>query len=205
MNWTRLVESVDNTLGGAMADSASATVKTVLEEIGPWIPDFDLNQMRGLPEEAVDALRSAQHEADDLDPVAVADAVRDRIAISENQAVELVPSVCRVLDEALDDEGRRHFRRNLPDDLVESFARARPYVKSRMSGTGHTLADGEAGSRRPVSQASVAEHDSVAASDDPKGNTKLSGAKGLSQERTGRTLADGKPGSTRSIADKGSD
>jgi hypothetical protein len=205
MEWSLMVERVEHVLGGATAGSSEQVVVSVLEEIGPWIGRFDLNQMRDLPDEALKALRSPREEPDVLDVDAVSRAVSERLGVPLSHAAELVPSVCRVVDEALDEEGRHHLRRNLPDSLVQTFERSKPHEATRLAGVGHTLADGEAGSRRPVSEADVAEEDSVAADDDPKGDTKLSGAKGIAQERRRRTLAEGKPGSTRSIADKKSD
>jgi hypothetical protein len=63
-------------------------------------------------------------------------------------------------------------------------------------GRGTTLATGRPGSRHPVSEAHEdrAHTESIARSDDPHGDTKLSSSRGLTQERLRETLAEGRPG-----------
>jgi hypothetical protein len=61
----------------------------------------------------------------------------------------------------------------------------------------HDIASGRPGSTRPLSAANprVLEHrHSVARNGDPHGDTKLSSARGLTQEREGETLAAARPG-----------
>ena len=123
-------------------------------------------------------------------------------------AQEQAQVVCRVLAELLSTETVARLRRCLPE-LATLFTRPEP--EQPASGPqhlrdeqppDHTLAGGKAGSDRPLYDARPASAaalptdspprghaQSIAVADDPHGNSKLSGARGLSQEREGRSLA----------------
>jgi uncharacterized protein (DUF2267 family) len=113
--------------------------------------------------------------------------------------------VCRALSEILPDETVNRLQRHLPI-LGELFA-APERISSAESveRSGHvrpldtTLAAGRPGSRHPLSEARAerAQAQSVVLSDDPHADTKLSSARGLTQEREHETLADGKPPGSR--------
>jgi hypothetical protein len=62
-----------------------------------------------------------------------------------------------------------------------------------------TLSEGKPGSRHPLSEARLdrAQSNSVARADEPHADTKLSSARGLTQERLHETLAVGRPGPKR--------
>jgi hypothetical protein len=66
----------------------------------------------------------------------------------------------------------------------------------------NTLASGRPGSRHPISDArpNRAHAHSVARSDNPHGDTKLSSSHGFTQERENETLADGRPGPKRTLS-----
>ena len=63
------------------------------------------------------------------------------------------------------------------------------------AGGGHRLADGRPGSAHPLSEAKASEAhaESVARTDDPHAETRLSSAKGMTQEREQESLAEGHP------------
>jgi hypothetical protein len=67
---------------------------------------------------------------------------------------------------------------------------------------GHTLAEGRPGSRRPLAEARppAGQADSVARTDNPHGDTKLSSARGLTQEREKESIATGSGGSRRPLS-----
>lgn len=68
----------------------------------------------------------------------------------------------------------------------------------------HDLAGGRPGSQHPIATgnpASLAHHHSIASSDDPHADTRLSSSHGTTQERERRTLASGRPGAKRRLAD----
>lgn len=114
-------------------------------------------------------------------------------------AREQAQVVCRALGELLSPSTVARLQRHLPElaPLFGPPAPAPPAVEPRRSGGGkgpeHTLAGGRPGSRRPLSEArpwSAADlpresparghRNSVAVADDPHGDSKLSGARGLS-------------------------
>ena len=120
------------------------------------------------------------------------------------RAVEHVASVCRALAERLPPAALERLRAALPADTAALFEppvaaelEPKPHVAR------HTIAEGRPGSRHPLSEARPrgAQPDSLAASDNPHGETKLSSSRGLTQEREHESLADGRPGPRRSIAD----
>lgn len=66
------------------------------------------------------------------------------------------------------------------------------------------LAGGRPGAQHPLATGnpeSLAHRHSIAGSDDPHADTRLSSSHGTTQEREGRTLASGRPGAQRRIAD----
>lgn len=123
-------------------------------------------------------------------------------------AREQAQVVCRVLAELLSPSTVARLQRCLPE-LAALFAQpeleqpaSEPHHLRDEPAPDHTLAGGKPGSERPLcdarpsnaagSPADAARRGhahSVAVSDDPHGDSKLSGARGLSQERDGRSLA----------------
>jgi hypothetical protein len=123
-------------------------------------------------------------------------------------AIEHAEVVCRVLGEALPPPSLRRLVQIAPR-LAGLFAHLElPPEAARGPmhevATPRTLAEGRPGSRRPLSTANPSEllhHHSVARSNDPHSDTKLSSSRGLTQEREERTLAAGKPGSRRPLSE----
>lgn len=122
-------------------------------------------------------------------------------------AIERSEVVCRVLCETLAPSTRLHLQKLLPElaslfELPEEVAS--PLGESHRSRAApNDLAEGRPGGSSPLATAdlrSLAHRQSVARSDDPHGNTKLSSAPGLRQEQDGHTLAEGRPGSRRPIS-----
>jgi uncharacterized protein (DUF2267 family) len=116
--------------------------------------------------------------------------------------------VCRVLGSLLSPTALQRLRQHVPDLAREFEAPAPPQVilcaehLRSAPEPEHTLAAGRPGSSRPLSEArpnssetsstgraEKAHAHSVARSDDPHGDTKLSSARGLTQEREGESLA----------------
>ncbi len=122
-------------------------------------------------------------------------------------SIEHAEAVCRVVAEALASPTLERLQRHLPD-LADLFDLPEPSTNvpepSAHYQQGSTLADGVPGSRRPLSTArpeQIGHEHSIANSDDPHADTKLSSTRGLTQEREHHTLADGKPGSRRPLND----
>lgn len=121
-------------------------------------------------------------------------------------ATEHVQVVCRVLGGLLSPEARERLIHELPLlapelEPPEPGAPAGPERLRAPPAAEHTLAAGRPGSSRPLSDARPspwsladarperAHEHSVARSDDPHHDTKLSSARGLTQEREGESLA----------------
>lgn len=120
--------------------------------------------------------------------------------------------VCRALTECLSPGTVARLRRSLPD-LASLFTlpdperpASGPHHVREDPGPDHTLAGGRSGGERPLCDARVAsdieelqagssrsQAHSIAASDDPHADTKLSSSHGLTQERDHRSLSTARP------------
>ncbi len=126
---------------------------------------------------------------------------------TESEAVRALRAVCRSLGEVLPDEVLDKLGEALPASLVELF---HPYPEGeapphRMAASArrHTLATGRPGSSHPLSEAKPpdAHQHSVANEDNPHAETKLSSARGLTQERLEESMATAKPETRRRIGE----
>jgi hypothetical protein len=128
-------------------------------------------------------------------------------AVRAGRAREHAQIVCRSLAEVLPEDSILLLIARLPwlapllsleEARLESPS---PEVLRRKEPT-NTLATGRPGSHTPLAtgRADRAQSGSVAASDDPHGDTKLSSSHGLTQEREHDTLAAGHPGSKRPLS-----
>lgn len=102
--------------------------------------------------------------------------------------------VCRALAEILHDDLVLRMGRDLGQPELFAWARdvadVPPYGAGAAPLSEHTLAGGKPGSAHPVSESrpELAHAHSVARSADPHADTKLSSARGLTQERDAETL-----------------
>ncbi len=132
------------------------------------------------------------------------------VAVAEGvpikRAIEHAQVVCRTLGEHLPDATVSRLLRNLPE-IGALFAPAD--VAERVDGsaappaTHHDLAEGHEGGRHPLADANpaiLAHRHSVARNADPHADSRLSTARGLTQEREEDTLAEGEPGSHRPLS-----
>ena len=191
------------------ADRAIAVVARVLGE--RLLPEERGPLAAVLPGPVARRLLEARYERD-FDLTELYDRVARGTAIRHGFGMEHAQAVCQVIGNLLPEDARLRLLRILPVEFHALFMRrsaspwpARP-VHTRPSvepGAGSTLASGRPGSRHAVSeaQADLAHAASVARSDDPHGETKLSGARGTTQERLGETLAEGKPGPRDPVSD----
>ncbi len=121
-------------------------------------------------------------------------------------ATEHVQVVCRVLGGLLSPGARERLVQELPllapeFETPEASPPESPERLRAQPAPEHTLAAGRPGSSRPLSEAGLspwsladgrperAHEHSVARSNDPHGDTKLSSARGLTQEREGDSLS----------------
>lgn len=128
-------------------------------------------------------------------------------SVRAGRAREHAQIVCRALAERLSPERIQLLLNHLPwlAPLLELDEAApsppAPEILKPREPT-RTLATGSPGSRTPLSteRADRAQSQSVARSDDPHGDTKLSSTSGMTQEREHETLASGHPGSRRPLS-----
>lgn len=134
-------------------------------------------------------------------PMTVAE-LHARVAREENvrlgMAVELTEVVCQGVAEALTAGTLHRLREALPEPMGALFTpreRGERFEPVHLDPSRHTLAEGRPGSRHPLSEAQPerAHAQSVVRADNPHGDTKLSSAAGLTQEREQETLATGHP------------
>ena len=209
---TELLERLMDRAPFPSHSSARAAFRATLLALGEELKDNELDQVaQALPQ-------GLRHDLWDprISPklplrLGGLDDFYERVAICEGvplaRAVEHAQVVCRVLAEQLKPTTVK-VQRWLPH-LAALFEAAEAssapvYPEHRSSLSRHDLAEGRPGGTHPVASSdgqTLAHRHSVARSDNPHGDTKLSSSSGLSQERQGRTLASGRPGSLRPIAD----
>jgi uncharacterized protein (DUF2267 family) len=138
--------------------------------------------------------------------------VRRREHVRPARAREDAEIVLSVLGEHLGVDRRQRIARGLPGVASELLRGGRelgeppPHRIAPHAPDIATLASSRPGSQHPVSEAAPpsGHSQSVARNPAPHAETKLSGAKGLTQERLGETLGAGHPpGPARPIADAG--
>jgi uncharacterized protein (DUF2267 family) len=165
----------------ALAEDLPASLSTSLLSGGPH-QDFDLAELHAR--------------------VARGEGVRPGIA------VEHTGVVCQVVAEALSPATLHRLREALPEPIGALFRPrepVKPFEHVHLDPSHHTLAEGRPGSQRPLAEARPerAQTESVVRADNPHGDTKLSSATGLTQEREQETLASGHVGSNRPLSEGG--
>jgi hypothetical protein len=131
-------------------------------------------------------------------------ALRDGVVAS--RALEAAEVACSVIGQVVPASVRARLAVALPD-LARFFeppaeAEPPPVHLGHPPRRPHDLAEGRPGGTHPLADANPLERahrHSIARSDDPHGDTKLSSARGLAQERAGQTLSTGEPGSSRPL------
>jgi len=139
------------------------------------------------------------------------DVVQRRERVERGFAAEHAEVVCRALAKLVSAETLTLLRRDLPAEVFDLFREDAPPRELPPHGqrapreevvVRTTLAAGRPGTRHPISESKPdrAHTHSVARSENPHADTKLSSARGTTQERFDETLADGAPGPHRPIA-----
>jgi uncharacterized protein (DUF2267 family) len=127
------------------------------------------------------------------------DRIQRREHVNGGFAREHAEVVLVELGEMLPAETRAHLERELPPSVAVLLSRPEhgtppPHERPVPAAFAHTLAAGKPGSVHPLSSAAPpgAQTHSVA-EDNPHGDTKVSSAEGLTQERLEESLATGRP------------
>jgi uncharacterized protein (DUF2267 family) len=134
----------------------------------------------------------------DFDLAELHSRVASREQVRLGFAVEHTAVVCQVLAEALSSGTLQRLRDALPEPIGALFTPREPgarFEHVHLDPGRRTLAEGRPGSQHPLSEARSARghSHSVAREDNPHGDTKLSSATGLTQEREQETLAAAHP------------
>lgn len=208
MSDTDIIDEVKTATGIQARAHARAALDTVLDALGAMVSHPRRETIASaLPPAAAEPLRRRDYDqAASLDwlvaTVAGLEHVRD------GSAIEHVEAVFSVLRSRLDPDLWRVLLSELPDEVAaldppRYGSTPPPRRSSHPPGKPHRLSDARPGSEHPVAESAAhREHShSVAATDDPHGDTKLSEARGMTQQREHESLAEGEPGFERTIAE----
>lgn len=212
MAYDQLVEEVRFRSGFDDRDDAERVTHVVLEVLGERLDDHASELVASrLPGRFGDRIRSSVH-AGDFDLQGFYDRVASREGVREGFALEHAQVVCRAIAERLDDEARQHLRKELPEPFFALFEEPQPSSRPpppRHHGAeteprhGRTLATAKPRPAHPVSddRTGGAHRDSVARTEAPHEQDKLSSSHGTSQERRHHTLSEGRGGSSRPVSE----
>ncbi|MGK4005317.1 DUF2267 domain-containing protein [Sorangium sp. So ce1036] len=211
MDHERFVEEVQRRAGFAGRDEAERAIAVTARTLGERLLEDEAAAVAGgLPGPVAAAVRGATYQGD-FDRDELYDRIARREGAPRGFGMEHAQAVCQVIGEALPEAERQRLQKHLPD-WADLFAPReagapppRPVHAAAPPEVGHgaTLATGRPGSRRPLSEArpEPAHAESVARSDDPHADTRLSSSPGLTQERLQETLAEGRPGPERPVSE----
>ena len=190
----------------ASPNDAEAAVRAVMNVLGETLLHSETQRIRGeLPEWLADLLSSEIHD-EPLDADSFFERVAARESVAAGFAREHVGVILRAVASALPAAAQGWLRAALPEDLRSTLdprdATAAP-AKPHHGEAQHTLATGKPGSGHPVNESSAdrTQHHSVATSESPHDDSKVSTSSGLTQEQVGESLATGHPGSDRPLSD----
>jgi uncharacterized protein (DUF2267 family) len=178
--------------------SAQALVDTTLRALSLQLGASAADALAAeLPGPLAAGLRGTGH-GHPANAEALFSAVRRARRLRRSVAVEQVQVVCQALAGLLGPDALRALQNNLPEDVGALFVeppRPSPRPSPHLDRARRTLAEGYGGGGRPLFAASPerAQSGSVVRSPNPHGDTKLSTATGLTQEREAETLATAGP------------
>ena len=183
---------------GMTSTEAHELAGLVLREIGKQLTAAQAGALADeLPPKLARALREGEHgHTRGLHALEVAVAREEDVRFPV--AAEHVLAVCQVLAWGLRPEALRAVRLALPEDLAALLVHLPPTgapERVHLDRTRRTLAEGEAGSTRPLYRSAPdrAHTQSVVRAENPHADTKLSSATGLTQERESESIATARP------------
>jgi uncharacterized protein (DUF2267 family) len=209
MGYPELIDAVQDHAGLASRSDAEATTAAVFGALAERVLPGDRRAVKALvPEElrsAFDVERKSDETGVDaiVQEVAVVEGIapgfgrEHLVVVGAAAASALHPDAITALRTHLPDELAALFRETTPRRVTRPTPHSSPLAGRRISeahdGSRH-VAEARLGSARPISEAKddPAQTDSVARSDDPHADTKLSGAKGMTQTREHESLSEGK-------------
>ncbi len=199
MTYTEFLSHVAERAGLQGMQEAERTVRSVLRSLCERLSWSSIQSLlEDLPAPLSECLSDVMpHQEFNLAELHARVASREQVRLGV--AVERTGVVCQVLAEALSPAALYRLREALPGPMAALLTPREPeapFEHVRLEPSHHTLAEGRPGSRHPLSEAQPdrAHTHSVAREDNPHEDTKLSSARGLTQEREQETLAAGHPG-----------
>lgn len=205
-----LVADVARRLGASADDDVEHVVVAVLDALGDVLSLDEARLIAAYLPGRWSALlvEAAQREVGAADVHELVEGVAWRENIARGWALEHATAVCEAVGRLLPDHVEHRLHADLPSQLAAllepRYALVPPVRRSagRPQPAPRTLATGRARSAHPLSEArpEIAHSESVARSSDPHADTKLSGARGLTQERFEESLATGSMGPRRTLA-----
>lgn len=205
MTREELLSQVAERAGLAGLEEAAQTVRAVLAVLCERLSWPTIQALSGeLPVPLPTGMRGGSPQ-EGFDLAELHARVARREDVRPGFAVEHTGVVCQVVAEALSPGALHRLRAALPEPIGALFTPREPaerFEHVHLDPSHHTLAEGRPGSRHPLSesQSERAHAHSVVRADNPHGETKLSSAAGLTQEREQETLATGHPGSSRPLS-----
>lgn len=214
MRYAQLIERVVALAGLQQASEAERAVEATLPSLAEVLAADDADALRrGLPAQASRWLQvdtpAAERPSDDVD--AFYARVADRSGLELGFAREQAQAVLAAVAEIADQDAVHRVTRHLRPELAALFSlpheglgpRSHSPRSAPTPGATSTLAAGRPGSRHPIAEArpDAAHAHSVARSSDPHGDSKLSSARGLTQERLDESLATGRSGPRSTVAE----
>jgi uncharacterized protein (DUF2267 family) len=203
-----LVERIMAESGIGDARDAERALRATLTTLGERLTESEARALaRELPESLARSLGEEAYDTD-FDAAELYERVRRREGATPGFAREHAQVVLRVLGSALGDELRGRLARVLPEEIVVAMSPRPKSTPPPYRAPSHgppltTLATGKPGSEHPLSIAAVPEGQthSIAREDNPHADTKLSAARGLTQEREREALASGRGGPARPLSE----
>jgi uncharacterized protein (DUF2267 family) len=189
----------------AMASDAQldAAIGATLGALGALVgPSHRSVLASALPETFRAAFVAARYDAS-AGRDAFVEAVARSEHVPEGPALEHATATLDALAQLLDPDLRGVLARELPEDVRDWLVPREEHAPGprlrQSSHPPHHVSDGKPGSRHPVSESAPppAQEGSVARSEEPHRDTKISSAPGPTQVREQETLADGQPGGER--------
>jgi uncharacterized protein (DUF2267 family) len=192
--------------GLAGPQEADGVVRAVLEVIGERMGRREAESLAQELPPQVGAFLQGEAHGQDFDVPGLHARVARREGIRLGIAVEHTVVVCQVVAEAISPAALYRLHQALPEPLAALFKPREPverFEHIRPDPRRGTLAEGRPGGCHPLYEArpGQAQSQSVVCAENPHEETKLSSARGLTQEREHETLAEGHPGSSRPLSD----
>jgi uncharacterized protein (DUF2267 family) len=195
MNEQQFLERIARRSGVTDLREAELIAWGVLQSLGEHLTRREAEAVaQELPPGLAPALTQVTHGGS-FDLYELQTRVAQRTGARRGVALEQLAVVGMTVAEAVRADVLDPIRRDLPAAVRVLLCPPRSFgpPPARRDPSRRTLADGEPGGTRPLYRArpDSAHSESVARSDNPHAETKLSSARGLTQEREQRTLAEG--------------